>query len=156
MQLPETVLHSQPMRNLWSKALEPVPKHGSEYAEYALRYITNNYSQNIHITELAEKIGVVRSYLTKSFTTLYHMSPQEYLIRLRLERASYYLENSSMAIADISDRCGFSDLSSFCKLFKKRLGSTPTEYRRMNTNKQTDMKEYNIERKIVNVSTDKN
>lgn len=109
-----------------------VPKRGTEYAEAAMRYISTNYSQNVQIGELAEKIGVVRSYLTRAFTLRYNMSPQEYLIRIRLEHASNYLLNTDMVIADITERCGFSDVSSFCKLFKKRTNCTPTEYRNQN------------------------
>lgn len=112
-----------------AKREKVTPKRGTEYAEAAMRYISTNYSQNIQIGELADKIGVVRSYLTKSFTMRYDMSPQEYLIRIRLEHASNYLLNTNMVIADIIERCGFSDVSSFCKLFKKRIGCTPTEYR---------------------------
>ena len=110
-------------------------KSFAEYAEYTMRYISNHFDQDIHITDIAEEIGIDRSYLSKSFTHQYNMSPQEYLIRLRMEHAGTLLANTSLSITEVSVRCGYTDVFAFSKMFRKRMGSSPRDYRNERKNK---------------------
>ena len=111
-------------------AKRAVQRHSrSEYAEYALRYIANHFDQNIKISELATQIGISRCYLSKIFTSTYKMSPQEFLIRLRLEHATDLLSHSKLNITEIGRQCGYPDLFTFSKTFHKHIGCSPGEYR---------------------------
>ena len=102
---------------------------GETYAQVALRYLNDNYMYKISIADLASTIGVERSYLSRVFLQEYHESPQKYLLKLRLERACGLLENSSLSIAEIASRVGYDDYSSFTKIFRQKMGMSPTEYR---------------------------
>jgi AraC-like DNA-binding protein len=101
----------------------------SEYIRSAISYIAQNYSQNIKINELADYVGVNRSYLASSFKKATGYSPKEYLLSLRMERAKSLLETSDMTINGISNAIGYSDQLAFSRMFKKYTGISPTVYR---------------------------
>ena len=56
-------------------------------------------------------------------------SISEYVIDVRLGHAARFLADSTMAIVEICYRCGFNNISNFNRIFKKRKGCTPTEFR---------------------------
>lgn len=104
------------------------------YAQLAMRYLDSNFASNIRIADLADHIGVDRSYLTKSFRDEYQISPQEYLIRLRMEKAEQLLTESTESISVIAAQVGYADALAFSKIFKQRTGSSPSEYRKLHEN----------------------
>lgn len=95
----------------------------------ALQYMQNNYSYDIKISDIANYIGIDRTYLYKIFKRVEHISPIQYLLNYRLYEAMKLLEKSNSGITEIALSCGFKDSSSFCKHFKKKTGLTPSQYR---------------------------
>lgn len=108
-------------------AMHPYP--GSVYVKYAVEYIASNYDKKIKINELADYIGVNRSYLTSSFKKTMGCSPQEYLVNLRMEKARSLLEKTDMQINVIANAVGYSDQLAFSKIFKQHFGMSPKAYR---------------------------
>lgn len=102
----------------------------SIHVERAIDYIYENYSKNINVTDIAEYLGIDRTYLYRLFKEEYNMSPQKYLLNFRLKTAMNKLEGGNMSIADIAYNCGFNDASAFCHQFKKVYKDTPLNYRR--------------------------
>lgn len=102
----------------------------SIHVERAIDYIYENYSKNISVTDIAEYLGIDRTYLYRLFKEEYDMSPQKYLLNFRLKTAMNKLEDGNMSIADIAYSCGFNDASAFCHQFKKVYKDTPLNYRR--------------------------
>lgn len=107
--------------------LHPYP--GSVYVKHAMEYISFNYNQRIKINELADYIGVNRSYLTSSFKKAIGCSPQEYLVNLRMEKAKSMLKKSDMQIKAIANSVGYADQLAFSKIFKQCYGISPRAYR---------------------------
>ena len=103
----------------------------STYAQAAMQYMVNNYHKRLKVADIANYIGVDRSYLSKSFREEYHVSPKEYLIRLRVEQASVLLRTTDKTISVIASEVGYYDPLAFCKVFKQQTGYNPTEYRNM-------------------------
>ena len=101
----------------------------SVYVKQAIQHMTHYYSQKIKIDTLADEIGITRSYLTKSFQKELQMSPQEFLINLRLEKSSKLLESTDASITEISEMVGYSDPLAFSKKFKEKFGMSPKAYR---------------------------
>lgn len=99
------------------------------YIDKALTFISNNFSYDIKIQDIAKHIGIDRTYLYKIFMESQHCSPQQYLIRFRLDMASSLLENTAMNITEIAYSCGFKDAPAFYKHFKKHYSLTPVQYR---------------------------
>ena len=92
-------------------------------------YIVENYSQKIKINELADYVGVNRSYLASSFKKATGYSPQEYLLSIRMERAKSLLETTDLPVNTISNSVGYSDQLAFSRMFKRYAGVSPTTYR---------------------------
>lgn len=99
------------------------------YVRHAVEYITHNYSGRIRIQELAAYIGVSRSYLTSSFKRVLGLSPQEFLVNLRIEKAASLLKNTEIPINTIALNVGYEDSLAFSKIFKKHSGMSPKIYR---------------------------
>ena len=100
------------------------------YSEYAVRYINEHFAEKIRIQELAEHIGISRSYLGKLVRKETGMSPQEYLIEVRMKRAAYLLGRSNDLVQSIASACGYDDPMAFSKVFKSRFGINPRDYRK--------------------------
>lgn len=102
----------------------------SIHVEKAIDYIYENYYKSITIIDIANYLGIDRTYLYRLFKEEYNMSPQKYLLNFRLKAAMNKLEGENMSIAEIAYSCGFNDASAFCHQFKKVYKDTPLNYRR--------------------------
>ncbi len=102
------------------------------YAEYAKQYIDLNYS-SITITDVVNYIGLSRSYLYKIFKQKYTLSPQNYLIKCRIDKACILLKTTRQTVTAISSAIGYGDSLTFSKEFKKHLGLSPKYYRTAST-----------------------
>lgn len=107
---------------------EAVPEQG--YLDRAIAYIRHNYSYDIQVTDVARHVGIDRTYLFKIFKSHTGLSPKQYLIQYRVLVAKEMIENTPYNMTEIGLSCGFYDLPSFCKHFKKQEGQTPAAYRK--------------------------
>ena len=108
--------------------------HGSKesvYVREAVNFIKNNYFRGINVTDIAEHIGVNRSYLYKLFQDSFQMSPKDFLTKFRISRAKELLAVSELSIESIAWSCGYSDALVFSKVFKKMVGMPPSVCRKM-------------------------
>lgn len=99
------------------------------YVDYAKRFINNHYREKIRIQDLAQHIGISRSYLVKLMKRETGVSPQEYLIATRMKRASEFLISTSDSIRNVAEECGYDDALAFSKAFKAKYGMNPSDYR---------------------------
>ncbi|GAA6411011.1 AraC family transcriptional regulator [Blautia hominis] len=100
-----------------------------QYLVKAMEYMNNNYSYNIRISDIASYVGVDRSYLYRIFMEEEHISPKQYLMRLRLRTSASMLRTSQYTITEIAYSCGFRDAAAFCSQFRKATGFTPSQFR---------------------------
>ncbi|MBP3300919.1 MAG: helix-turn-helix transcriptional regulator [Clostridia bacterium] len=105
-------------------------KEDKNYVEKAKNYILSRYPYPIRIENLANHVGLDRTYLFKLFVKEEGVSPQEFLIRYRLSVAALQLKQTDLSAAQIAASCGFGDAPSFCKHFKARYGCSPLAYRK--------------------------
>ncbi|HHV11705.1 MAG TPA: AraC family transcriptional regulator [Clostridiales bacterium] len=96
----------------------------------ACSYIQHNYSYDIRINDVANFIGIDRTYLYKIFMEKEKISPQQYLIQYRLHVAVNMLYDTKLTITEIALSCGFKELSSFSRLFMKHMGVSPRQFRK--------------------------
>lgn len=101
---------------------------GDTYVEYAVSIINHNYD-HIKINDIAQYIGINRSYLTSIFKKKMNVSPQEYLVSYRLKRGAELLRTTSLSIQDISVSVGYDNPLTFSKMFKQTYGLSPKNYR---------------------------
>lgn len=103
---------------------------GSAVAAQIKTFIDRHYTEQISLTSLAGKFNFSISYLSSLFKKAYGSSPNEYIIRLRMERAKTLLaENRNTSVRQISELTGYADPYYFSRLFKMSAGCTPSEYR---------------------------
>lgn len=117
----------------------PIPI-GNDYLVRAINYIKNNYYKDISVTNIANYVGIDRSYLYRLFMKEFSISPKNYILNYRLHMATDYLTNTNMTVSSIAFNCGFNDISAFCSHFRKYTGFTPTQYREIDGDKQMTWK----------------
>jgi PAS domain S-box-containing protein len=95
-----------------------------------LDHMEANFGESIRMQALADLTGLSLSQLERQFHRVFHLTPQQWLTRLRIEAAMELLRGSD-SIASIGLSCGFSDQSAFSRQFKASVGATPRDYRRI-------------------------
>ncbi|MFP4017380.1 MAG: AraC family transcriptional regulator [Halanaerobiales bacterium] len=113
-----------------TRDLEDGNKLKSTYIKAAVSFIEKNYSRKITIKDLANNIGLDRSYLYSVFQEVLKQSPQEYLINYRINKACELMNNEDLNIGDISRSVGYKDPLYFSRIFKKIKGISPTDFRK--------------------------
>lgn len=99
--------------------------------EEACEYINSNITGDIDISKLCKHLGIGKNRLYKAFREANGSAVNEYVIEMRLERAKQLLLETRLTVGDICQRSGINNEAYFCRLFKKRFGKTPTEYRKV-------------------------
>lgn len=102
------------------------------YVSKAIEYIQNNYYNDIHVSDIASYVSLNRSYLTTIFTSALGQSPQQYLTTFRITRAAELLRLTNLSIGDTARSCGYTDIFTFSKAFKKLKGVNPSKFRKEN------------------------
>lgn len=97
--------------------------------EKAVKYVEDNISRSdLSVEELAQQMGMSRVHLYKKISALTGKSPIEFIRLLRLKRATQYLTESQLTIAEIAYKLGFNNPKYFSKYFKEEFGILPSEY----------------------------
>lgn len=99
------------------------------YIKRAVEYIAANYHRRLTVSELTRHVGLDRTYLYSLFKEYLNMSPQDFLIGYRMDRACELLQNDGLTVGDISRSVGYEDPLVFSKAFKKAKGVSPRNYR---------------------------
>ncbi len=110
-----------------SLALRERPRHS--LLEKAERFLQRELHRPLSIAELAGFCDTSERSLHRHFRTHYGSSPLEHIQHLRVERAKALLEATHLSFDEIVERCGYADVSSFRKLFKRATTMTPVDYR---------------------------
>ena len=100
-------------------------------------YLSRHYSEVIRLSEVAEMVNMSESSFCRFFKQHTSKSFIDFLTDIRLGAASRALIDSSLSIAEIGYDCGFNNLSNFNRIFKKKKGVTPSEFRDNYRNNKT-------------------
>jgi YesN/AraC family two-component response regulator len=101
----------------------------SALSSSVIDYVNHNYTSNISVAQLANKMGYNANYLSTTFKKKTGYSLLHYINIKRINAAKDLLLNSSNSIKFIADQVGFSDEKHFMKLFRSMENTTPTKYR---------------------------
>jgi AraC family transcriptional regulator len=115
---------------------EATPKARESLATWQVRklmgHIDTSLSGAIRIRDLGELLNLSSSHFTRAFKSSVGISPYQFVIRRRIERAQELMRGSQHSLAQIALDCGLNDQSSLCRLFRQLVGQTPARWRRQN------------------------
>lgn len=99
--------------------------------EQAVSYISTHYAESISLESMAERNHLSPAYFSKLFKTTMGVTFVEYVTRVRMEEAKKRLIESRDSIKEIAWQVGYQDDKHFLKTFKKQVGISPKEYRKL-------------------------
>jgi len=124
-----------------SRLLEPALDGGKTRAtglaswqeRKVLRQLDHRLDQPIRNQDLADVVGLSISHFGRRFKASFGMSPRDYLIRARVERAKTLMRDRNTPLSQVALDCGFCDQAHMCRLFRAVVGNTPSRWRREQT-----------------------
>lgn len=100
----------------------------------ALRHIESSLFDEIDLKKVSAASGCSLATLLRLFRTSLATSPGAYIKNRRLDEAAHLLERQEHSIGDIAMLVGYNDFSAFCRAFKMKFGSTPSDFGKQHTN----------------------
>jgi AraC family transcriptional regulator len=94
-----------------------------------IEYIDANLDREIRLSTLAETAGMSAHYFSELFRQSVHLSPHQFVLRRRIDRAQTLLSDPAITVFEAAIGTGFSDQSHFTRVFRRVTGMTPTSYR---------------------------
>ena len=104
-------------------------------------YIDSRYWDHINLDTISEEASFSKYHFIRLFKQTYGMSPHQYLISVRIDRAKLFLQ-SNKAISEVCFLVGFESFSSFTGLFKKVVGQTPSDYQKAQLKRRIEITHY--------------
>ena len=102
----------------------------SGFINKAVEYICEHIFEELTIDEICRAIHVSKYHFCRTFRATMNMTVMEYILKTRIVMAEGMLRKESASVSEISEHCGFSSISYFCRVFKEETGKTPLEYRK--------------------------
>jgi len=103
--------------------------HPPRWLEQSRQLMRDRFTETLTLTEIAREVGVNPSYLAQMFHKHYFNTVGGYMRQLRLEFACREMAASNTPLCQIALAAGFSDQSHLTRIFKRRLGICPSQYR---------------------------
>ena len=101
----------------------------SSYVTKALNIIRSQYMLDISVQSIADELGLDRSYFSNIFKKKTGISPGQYIIDYRMQKALSFLRCEKYSVSVIATSVGYSDLFSFSRNFKRYFGVSPQKYK---------------------------
>ena len=99
--------------------------------EQTMEYVKQHLNSELTIEILANQVSLSKYYFARSFKKETGYTPHEYVLKARINYAKELLRGTEMVLRQIALECGFTDESSFASAFKKYVGMTAGEFRKM-------------------------
>jgi two-component system response regulator YesN len=116
------------IRNIQAKFGRNENLRHKQAVDFMIRYIHENYAQDIRLAELAEKVYISRNYLSTIFRNATGETFNDYVTRVRMEKAKNLLLEGKLMVYEVADQVGYKNVPYFTTLFKKYTGRNPTEF----------------------------
>lgn len=94
-------------------------------------FISANLQTAVYPEQVAEHLKVNHSYFCRKFKEYTGFSPSRYILEMRIQRSKQLLCSTELNSQQIAYDCGFESSGYFCMVFRKNVGMSPLEYRRM-------------------------
>jgi len=118
------------------KAASQIYNNKLSFSNIIKNAIEQHIYSDFNLTEVANELGLTTITFIRHFKSAFNTTPYQYLLSKRLEYAKTLLQTSNLPIKSISNMFRFSDENYFNYYFKKKVGLSPTEYRKKYLTKQ--------------------
>ncbi|WP_168119057.1 helix-turn-helix domain-containing protein [Paenibacillus sp. HB172176] len=118
--LEEVLAHLNPVQEI---------QHQDRTVQQVIHYMHENYKEDISLESISQQYNISKSYFSTLFKENTGNNFKDYLNRIRVDQAKLMLRTTELKIREITERVGYSDPTPFIRIFKKYVGTTPTEYR---------------------------
>lgn len=102
----------------------------TERIRQIMEYMQEHYAEKITLEELAEQVHLCKSECCRLFKRYMNETMFEYLLDYRIERSLELLRQSGLDVTGVAGRVGFGDPGYYARIFKRKMGCTPLEYRK--------------------------
>ena len=102
----------------------------NQYVERCKKLVISKRLETIDLGNLAEEVGISKEYLSKLFKQHEGIPVVEYILNIKVEAACNMLQYSDRQVQEIADYLSFGSLSYFSRIFKKKTGMSPQQYRK--------------------------
>ena len=103
-------------------------------------FIDDNFAEPIDAGDIADEACYSKFHFIRTFKTIYGRTPHQHLTHVRVEKAKEMLELGT-SVTDTCFAVGFDSLGSFTRLFKSRVGFTPSEYQRQQIERKEQIRQ---------------
>lgn len=103
----------------------------NDVVNQCIHYMKENIEKKLTLTHLAQQFQYSTSRISALFKSKTGYSPIDYFIGLKIQKACQYLDHSPMSISQISIKLGMDDPLYFSRIFGRKMGMSPSEYRKM-------------------------
>src|ERR1700741_1652568 len=90
-------------------------------------FMDENFLVNPQVNRVAKERSMSEFHFYRCFKQVYGISPYQYMLMKRLQHANVLLNEEGKTISSIASECGFPDLSTFSKAFKRKFGFSPSK-----------------------------
>lgn len=108
---------------------KPVRTQGN-LLHWVRSYLSIHMSENLTVQDMADRANLSVSRFNEVFKHEFGVTPRQFLIDMRISHAKELLLTTTLSVDNIASYCGFSDIYHFSKIFKRRVGISPTSFRR--------------------------
>ena len=105
--------------------------------DVVLHIIENNYTEKIHLEELADTVNLSVCHFCRIFKQITGKTTTDYINGVRLEKAAFFLEQADFNITEIAIKCGFDSVNYFSRLFRKYYNTSPSKFREAHNDKSS-------------------
>ena len=109
------------------QGIDAPPEFINRVSEYCLK----NIDKPVSVSDMAKCAGYSRYHFARLFKEYTGSGPQYFMNELRIRMAVRLLQTEHLSVKEIAQRCGFEDISYFCKIFRKFQKVSPNEFRGM-------------------------
>ena len=123
---------------LAKQANQPIlSENEGERMNKVIHFTIAEYYRPIGLDEVADIANMTKQAFCRFFKKRTRKTYVNFLNETRISKAASFLENNDHSISEVADLCGYNNLSNFNRMFKKVMGRTPTEYRKLKKNVST-------------------
>lgn len=128
------VFASRALKEEWEESLKVRTGRAKELVYVARDFILDNFDRSINVGDVADYVFLSQGYFARAFREELGVSPMNFLLKVRVDKACELLEDEDTKVSSIAMRVGFTSPQRFNAAFRKQMNMTPMEYRQMKQN----------------------